>query len=181
MRPTDAASASGPDPFTPSTANTATALPAAAPVDAPTQAGAIRSVSGGEVGLYGGTRNSPACDVEKQIRYVTADTGRNKAFASSLNVQPSAVPGYLRSLTPLQLRSDTRVTNHGYKNGTSTGYQSVLQSGTVTKVHVKEGDDVNVTVVRVARDVRSDERARGCGERADDADRDVLPSAGVPR
>ncbi|NXY96936.1 hypothetical protein HYE82_21635 [Streptomyces sp. BR123] len=128
------ASASGPDPFTPSTANTATALPAAAPVDAPTQAGAIRSVSGGEVGLYGGTRNSPACDVEKQIRYVTADTGRNKAFASSLNVQPSAVPGYLRSLTPLQLRSDTRVTNHGYKNGTSTGYQSVLQSGTAVLV-----------------------------------------------
>ncbi|MEU2390830.1 DUF6777 domain-containing protein [Streptomyces sp. NPDC007369] len=127
-------STSGPDPFTPSTANTTTALPAAAPVDTPTEAHAIRSVSGAEPGLYGGTRNSSPCDVERQIRYVTADTGKNSAFASSLKVQPSAVPGYLRSLTPVQLRSDTRVTNHSYRDGGSTGYQAVLQAGTAVLV-----------------------------------------------
>ncbi|MFD7628691.1 DUF6777 domain-containing protein [Streptomyces sp. NPDC059851] len=127
-------SSTGPDPFTPSTANTSTALPAAAPVAAPTEAGVIRSVSGAEPGLYGGTRKSAACDVEKQVRYMTADASRQNAFASATNIQPSAVPGYLRSLTPVQLRSDTRVTNHGYRKGTSNSYQAVLQSGTAVLV-----------------------------------------------
>ncbi|WP_284580865.1 DUF6777 domain-containing protein [Streptomyces sp. 2P-4] len=124
----------GEEPFTPSTANATTALPAAAPRTAPTAARTLTSVAGSEPGLYGGSRNLASCDVEKQIRYLGSDPAKNRAFASALKVEESAVPGYLRSLTPVQLRSDTRVTNHGYRNGAATGYQAVLQSGTAVLV-----------------------------------------------
>ncbi|MCF3184178.1 hypothetical protein IPZ70_30155, partial [Streptomyces polychromogenes] len=131
LQPTDDA---GVDPYTPSTANTTTALPAAAPSAAPTQRASIASVAGSEPGLYGGSRNTASCDVDKQIRYLSADPARNRAFASVVGVQESSVPGYLRSLTPVQLRSDTRVTNHGYRDGVATSYQSVLQAGTAVLV-----------------------------------------------
>ncbi|GAA1593754.1 hypothetical protein GCM10009731_54130 [Streptomyces globosus] len=124
----------GEEPFTPSTANATTALPAAAPRVAPTAARTLTSVAGSEPGLYGGSRNLASCDVEKQIRYLGSDRAKNKAFASALKVEETAVPGYLRSLTPVQLRSDTRVTNHGYRSGAATGYQAVLQSGTAVLV-----------------------------------------------
>ncbi|MER7336246.1 DUF6777 domain-containing protein [Streptomyces sp. NPDC000075] len=131
LQPTDDA---GVDPYTPSTANTTTALPAAAPSTAPAKKDTISSVAGSEPGLYGGSRNTASCDVEKQIRYLSADPARNRAFASVVGVQESTVPAYLRSLTPVQLRSDTRVTNHGFRDGVATSYQSVLQAGTAVLV-----------------------------------------------
>ncbi|WP_240981224.1 DUF6777 domain-containing protein [Streptomyces sp. N502] len=131
LQPTNA---TGPDPYTQSTANTTSSLPAAAPNTPPTKPNAIRSVAGSEPGLYGGSHNTASCDVEKQIRYLTSDKAKNKAFASVLSIPESAVPGYLRSLTPVQLRSDTRVTNHGYRDGASTSYQAVLQAGTAVLV-----------------------------------------------
>ncbi|WP_189986320.1 DUF6777 domain-containing protein, partial [Streptomyces spinoverrucosus] len=124
----------GPDPYTQSTANTTSSLPAAAP-STPTKTNAIRSVAGSEPGLYGGSRNVASCDVEKQIRYLSSDKAKNKAFASVLGIRESTVPSYLRSLTPVQLRSDTRVTNHGYRDGASTSYQAVLQAGTAVLVN----------------------------------------------
>ncbi|MFP1625479.1 DUF6777 domain-containing protein [Streptomyces sp. 5K101] len=131
LQPTNA---TGPDPFTPSTANTTSSLPAAAPSTPSTETNAIRSVAGSEPGVYGGSRNLASCDVEKQIRYLSSDRAKNKAFASVLNVRESEVPGYLRSLTPVQLRSDTRVTSHGFRDGTFTKYQAVLQAGTAVLV-----------------------------------------------
>ncbi|MFF8844297.1 DUF6777 domain-containing protein, partial [Streptomyces sp. NPDC015127] len=131
LQPTNAA---GPDPFTPSTAKTTSSLPAAEPSTPPTETNAIRSVAGSEPGLYGGSRNIAACDVEKQIRYLSADRTKNQAFASALDIRDTAVPGYLRSLTSVQLRSDTRVTMHGYRDGAPTSYQAVLQAGTAVLV-----------------------------------------------
>ncbi|MFE5655566.1 DUF6777 domain-containing protein [Streptomyces sp. NPDC056517] len=127
------AAASGPDPFTKSTARTetASASPASLP---PRTASATPEVSGSAPGLYGGTQSVASCDVEQQVRYLTSEPAKNAAFASTLGIQANQVPGYLRSLTPLQLRADTRVTNHGYKNGAATTYQSVLQAGTAVLV-----------------------------------------------
>ncbi|MET7982589.1 DUF6777 domain-containing protein [Streptomyces sp. NPDC005281] len=125
---------SGPDPFTESTANDSSIesqTPTAAP-SAPTSKGG--AYSGNAPGLYGGTRNVSSCDVEKQISALNADPAKNKAFASVERIQPNAVPAYLRSLTPVQLRLDTRVTNHGYRNGAPTSYQAVLQAGTAVLV-----------------------------------------------
>ncbi|MFF4535984.1 DUF6777 domain-containing protein [Streptomyces aureus] len=125
----------GPDPFTESTAqdtSSAPQTPATPATSAP--ANATVAVSGNAPGLYGGTRNVSSCDVEKQITALGADPAKNKAFASVEGIKPDAVPAYLRSLTPVQLRMDTRVTNHGYSNGAPTSYQAVLQTGTAVLV-----------------------------------------------
>nr|WP_329124101.1 DUF6777 domain-containing protein [Streptomyces sp. NBC_01353] len=142
------ASATGPDPFTKSTARTPTASPTAAPLPSPTRtadANATRSVNGSAAGLYGGTRNVASCDVEQQVRYLADEPAKNAAFASVQKISANEVPRYLRSLTPLQLRVDTRVTNHGYRGGAASPYQAVLQAGTAVLV-----DDRGVPRVRCA-------------------------------
>ncbi|MEV4922841.1 DUF6777 domain-containing protein [Streptomyces roseoverticillatus] len=128
-----AASAHGNDPFTASTAkDTGTKETTAAP--ATPSEGGTRTYQGSTPGLYGGTQNAASCDVERQIRYLDDDQAKSRAFASAAGIQQGEIPRYLRSLTPLQLRSDTRVTNHGYKDGAATTFQSVLQAGTAVLV-----------------------------------------------
>ncbi|GGU94861.1 hypothetical protein GCM10010275_35710 [Streptomyces litmocidini] len=127
------AAATGPDPFTRSTARTGggSAPPASLP---PRTASAVPQMSGATPGLYGGTRSVASCDVEQQVRYLSSEPAKNAAFASVVGIPANGVPAYLRSLTPLQLRVDTRVTNHGFRNGAATTYQSVLQAGTAVMV-----------------------------------------------
>ncbi|WKV75569.1 hypothetical protein AW27_031025 [Streptomyces sp. PCS3-D2] len=149
------AAAAGPDPFTESTVVKEDAPPPVSPAPSPTTTGSApapdgtttgtRSVSGSAPGVYGGTQDVASCDVEKQITVLAAEPAKNEAFASTLGIQPAAVPGYLRSLTPVQLRLDTRVTNHGFQNGKVTSYQAVLQAGTAVLV-----DDRGVPRVRCA-------------------------------
>ncbi|MER5658340.1 DUF6777 domain-containing protein [Streptomyces sp. NPDC002131] len=130
-----AADKTGPDPFTESTAQDSSTEPQTPTASGSSEpANVTRAVSGSAPGLYGGTRNVASCDVEKQISALDADPAKNKAFASVEGIQPSAVPAYLRSLTPVQLRMDTRVTNHGYRAGAPTAYQAVLQAGTAVLV-----------------------------------------------
>ncbi|WUC67660.1 hypothetical protein OHA81_04735 [Streptomyces sp. NBC_00667] len=149
------AAATGPDPFTESTAaDQGTQPPQSPPARTPgtstpsaTAPGTTvtRSVTGAAPGLYGGTKDVASCDVEKQIRVLSAQPSTNEAFASALSLRPAAVAHYLRSLTPLQLRVDTRVTNHGYRDGKPTAYQAVLQAETAVLV-----DDRGVPRVRCA-------------------------------
>lgn len=147
-----AAGASGPDPFTESTArdsgpDPSTASPSPSPVPSASGTGSqvTRGVDGAAPGLYGGTRKVASCDVEKQISVLGAAPEKNRAFASVQDIEPSAVPGYLRSLTPVQLRMDTRVTNHSFRDGKAAAYQAVLQAGTAVLV-----DDRGVPRVRCA-------------------------------
>lgn len=142
------AASAGQDPFTESTVTTpGVQEPRPTPTGSEPATGTIttRSVSGAQPGLYGGTQDLASCDVEKQIRALAAEPARNSAFASALGIQPADVPRHLRSLTPVQLRLDTRVTNHGYKDGTATPYQAVLEAGTAVLV-----DDRGVPRVRCA-------------------------------
>lgn len=118
---------------------------AASPTGSSEPANAVRAVDGAAPGLYGGTRNVSSCDVEKQVKALQADQAKNKVFASVAGVPPSGVPAFLRSLTPVQLRMDTRVTNHGYRDGAATSYQAVLQAGTAVLV-----DDRGVPRTRCA-------------------------------
>ncbi|WP_406119077.1 DUF6777 domain-containing protein [Streptomyces anulatus] len=134
-----AAGDSGPDPFTESTARDSepepgTASPSVAPSASRTGTQATRGVDGAAPGLYGGTRKVASCDVEQQIKVLQAAPDKNRAFASVQDIEPSAVPGYLRGLTPVTLRMDTRVTNHGYQDGEANAYQAVLQAGTAVLV-----------------------------------------------
>ncbi|MFI6144146.1 DUF6777 domain-containing protein [Streptomyces sp. NPDC051109] len=145
------ASATGPAPFTESTAVQEAVPPPQSPAPSAQSATpgpgttATRTISGSAPGLYGGTRSVASCDVEKQIRLLSAQPAKNGAFASALGIRPESVPGYLRALTPVQLRTDTRVTNHGYHDGKATGFQAVLQAGTAVLI-----DDRGVPRVRCA-------------------------------
>ncbi|WP_031482472.1 DUF6777 domain-containing protein [Streptomyces bicolor] len=130
------AAAKGPDPFTDSTV-TATAEPspvARTPQPARTGRTGPQQLSGGTPGLYGGTPGSGSCDVRRQIDHLTSDASRGRAFAQASGITRDSIPGYLRGLTSVVLRADTRVTNHGFRDGRGTGYQSVLQAGTAVLV-----------------------------------------------
>jgi hypothetical protein len=141
--------ASGQKPFTDSVANgTASASVSAsasasgsAPGGSASASGASGSsgafggtVDGGQPGLYGGTREVASCDVPKLSGYLAANTDKAKAWAGVEGIDSSQIDGYLHGLTPVVLRQDTRVTNHGYQNGQATPYQAVLQSGTAVLV-----------------------------------------------
>lgn len=125
----------GPDPYTASTARSDATSPqpppgsSAAPASPP-PAQAVRSFSGSTPGLYGGTQAVASCDVEQQIHFLIRDQAKMRAFAQGADVDRRDIPGFLRGLTPVVLRADTRITNHGYRNGSVTSYQSVLQAGT---------------------------------------------------
>ncbi|MFE0041490.1 DUF6777 domain-containing protein [Streptomyces sp. NPDC059015] len=139
------ASAAGRDPFTPSVATDT--RNAAGPTGPNTSRIGSRTVavSGAHPGLYGGTQNVASCDVEKQIAYLVENDNKGSAFAGALRIPKAEVPAYLRSLTPVRLTWDTRVTNHGYRDGKATEYQAVLQAGTAVLV-----DDRGVPRVRCA-------------------------------
>jgi hypothetical protein len=66
--------------------------------------------------------------------YLAADRDKATAWGKTQGIPASRVPGYVAGLTPTLLRSDTAVTNHGFKNGEPTPFQSVLQAGTAVLV-----------------------------------------------
>ncbi|MYS89011.1 MULTISPECIES: DUF6777 domain-containing protein [Streptomyces] len=149
------AAAQGPNPFTDSTATT-TVTPSPTPRTPATvspggaarvSAGlsGLRSLSGGTPGLYGGTERTGSCDVARQIGHLTREPARTRAFARVAGVSPASVPDHLRGLTPVVLRADTRVTDHGFRAGRAVGRQAVLQAGTAVLV-----DDRGVPRVRCA-------------------------------
>ncbi|GAA2769631.1 DUF6777 domain-containing protein [Streptomyces showdoensis] len=131
-----AAGAQSPDAFTPSTAQEgAPARSGTAPdgvVGTPVPA--AREVGGATPGLYAGTRSVASCDVARQVALLTAEPARARSFAEAAGIPESEVAGWLRGLTPVMLRADTRVTDHGYRDGRATAFQSVLQGGTAVLV-----------------------------------------------
>ncbi|WP_393074801.1 DUF6777 domain-containing protein [Streptomyces sp. LN704] len=148
--------AQGPDPFTGSTVTTSVPPPPvtrtpqsraedfSTPGDTTTAARPAR-FPGGTPGLYGGTRAAGSCDVDRQAGLLTADPRRAQAFARAAGIAQAAVPDFLRGLTSVVLRADTRVTDHGYRDGRVTDFQSVLQAGTAVLV-----DDRGVPRLRCA-------------------------------
>lgn len=129
----------GQAPFTKSTAkkSSASASPTATPSTESDAQGGTAGVRGSAPGLYGGSRSEPSCDVEKQIDYLQREPAKADAFAGVQRIDSGKVPSYLRALTPVQLRMDTRVTNHGFENGKATAYQAVLQTGTAVLVDAR--------------------------------------------
>ncbi|WP_236242101.1 DUF6777 domain-containing protein [Streptomyces sp. CC228A] len=125
----------GQNPFTDSTSTKAAATPPTP--SRPAGATRLATVTGSDPGLYGGTRNVASCDVERQIDFLAADEAKGAAFAAVLGITAEEVPAYLRGLTPVRLRLDTRVTNHGYRDGKPYPYQAVLQAGTAVLVDAR--------------------------------------------
>jgi hypothetical protein len=85
-------------------------------------------------GLYGGTRNNGACDPAAMVAFLQANPEKAAAWAGVLGIGVGSIPGYVAELTPVILRSDTYVTNHGFAGGRATTLTSVLQAGTVVMV-----------------------------------------------
>ena len=86
-------------------------------------------------GLYGGTRNISVCDARQLVSFLEQNQSKAAAWAGVLGIQPSQISSYVDQLTPVLLRTDTRVTNHGYFDGQATTLQSVLQAGTAVMVN----------------------------------------------
>lgn len=131
------AASPGPDPYTTSPTKgpppaAASASPSASPTA--TTANGAKVVSGSSEGLYGGTENQASCDVNQLSTFLTTHPDKGKAWAGVEGIAQSDIPAYLHSLTPVVLRTDTRVTNHGFSNGQATTFQSVLQAGTAVLV-----------------------------------------------
>jgi hypothetical protein len=134
----------GPDPFSgsvdtaPSTATSSTAAPTTTTKTAGSssttakaaEATAVQGVTGSKPGLYGGTRSNSSCDRAQLVSFLQANPAKAAAWAGVQGIQPAEIPAFIQKLTPVRLKADTRVTNHGFKNGAATPRQSVLQAGT---------------------------------------------------
>jgi len=92
------------------------------------------SFAGDTEGLYGGSLNVSSCDPQKMIVFLQENPGKGAAWAGVLGISVAEIPTYVSELTPIVLRSDTYVTNHGFANGRATVIPAVLQAGTAVLV-----------------------------------------------
>jgi hypothetical protein len=98
---------------------------------------APRRVVGSLPGLYGGTRDETACDPEGLVSFLESDPQKAAAWAGVLGIEVGQIRDYVATLTPVVLTRDTRVTNHGFRDGEATQLQSVLQAGTAVLVDAR--------------------------------------------
>jgi hypothetical protein len=97
----------------------------------PKTAGPVR---GDTSGLYGGTRRGAICDPAKLVAFLETHPDKGAAWAGVLKLNLQQIPSFVARLTPLILRADTRVTNHGFVDGHVTSFSSILQAGTAVLV-----------------------------------------------
>jgi hypothetical protein len=140
LDPRNATRVGGANPFSTPAIDQAVAVPMAlaqnldaVPLPQPTSGG-IASTSGGEPGLYGGTRDSSTCDPAKLVAFLHQNADKAAAWAKTLGIQVGEIDSYVSTLTSVLLRADTRVTNHGFESGAATAVQSVLEAGTAVLV-----------------------------------------------
>jgi hypothetical protein len=95
-----------------------------------------RSTQGTEPGLYGGSQDTQTCDTEKLVTFLTAEenSAKAEAWADTLGIEVGDISDYVAGLTAVRLRFDTRVTNHGFRDGEANAFQSVLQAGTAVLI-----------------------------------------------
>ncbi|WP_424210875.1 DUF6777 domain-containing protein [Streptomyces sp. BI20] len=124
----------GPEPFTAPGSALGESAPLQAPVPNTTGRG-IRTLGGATPGLFGATRGRASCDVEAQLRKLTADRDTAAAFAAAADLDTRDPAAFLRGLTPVVLRTDVRVTDHRLREGRhAVPYQAVLQAGSAVLV-----------------------------------------------
>ncbi|MGQ0805947.1 MAG: DUF6777 domain-containing protein [Actinomycetota bacterium] len=125
----------GDNPFMP---NVGTDQPDVTP---PADTGA--SFEGNTPGLYGGTMSTGSCDAEQLVTFLEANPDKGAAWARVVGIQTTEIRDFVSRLTPVVLRSDTYVTNHGFESGRATSFPAVLQAGTAVLV-----DDKGAPVVK---------------------------------
>jgi hypothetical protein len=90
--------------------------------------------TGSTPGLYGGTLNNSSCDATQLVTYLRQNPDKAQAWADVIGITTVNISTYVDSLTPVILRSDVSVTNHGYSNGRATTIPAILQAGTAVLV-----------------------------------------------
>jgi hypothetical protein len=145
------ADSSGGDPFTPppttGDGTSAPTSPAGGGSALGTDGGAppvdVR-VPGDTGGLYGGT-GAEACSSASMARFFDDHADRQWRGPEPRASGPATSRRSSSRLTPVVLRTDTAVTNHGFRDGRANAYQAVLQAGTAVLV-----DEYGVPRVRCA-------------------------------
>jgi hypothetical protein len=92
------------------------------------------NVAGSAPGLYGGTNIIDVCDRDALVGFLASDQTKGDAWASVHGITREEIPGYVAGLTDVILQVDTRVTNHGYRDGSPVAVDSVLQAGTAVLI-----------------------------------------------
>ncbi len=144
------ASDTGPNPYDPlGNKGSGTTTPSGGITPAPTTTAGVQgvtSVPGGKPGLYGGTNRLSVCDPQQLVNFLGTHQDKATAWVAALNADPTLtwsggnkvrtdqITAYVKELTSLVLRNDTRVTNNGFLNGKPDPYQAVLQKGTAVLV-----------------------------------------------
>jgi hypothetical protein len=85
---------------------------------------------------FGGSGSLHVCDREALVDFLLRNKKQREAWARVLGIDSDkdSVSRYVRSLTPVTLTVDTRVTNHRYVNGRAVPFQSILAAGTAVLV-----------------------------------------------
>ena len=104
-------------------------------VTTPVRGTGVQTVPAETVGLFGGTLNNASCNKDQLVAYLQANPDKAGPWAQTLGITPAQIPTFVASLTPVLLRSDTVVTNHGFENGKITTMPAVLQAGTAVLVN----------------------------------------------
>jgi hypothetical protein len=94
------------------------------------------TTSSGHSEPFGGSGSLHVCDREKLVEFLLSHKAQRHAWAGVLHIpqDKDSVARYVRSLTPVTLTVDTRVTNHMYVNGRAVPFQSILAAGTAVLV-----------------------------------------------
>jgi hypothetical protein len=109
----------------------------------------LRSVRGTAPGLYAGAPGQQVCDAAAAINSLVDNDDKAQAWVDALNDDPQLswsggsklaaedIPTYVAELTGVFVRSDTRVTSHGFVNRQALVFQSVLQRGTAVLIDTR--------------------------------------------
>lgn len=87
------------------------------------------SFKGNEPGLYGGTGNNATCNKAALIAFLETNPAKAQAWAGAQGIGVGEIRSFVEDLTTVVLLADTRVTNHGFRDGVAYPLQSVLQAG----------------------------------------------------
>jgi len=94
----------------------------------------VEAVSGAEPGLYGGTKDNSRCNRLRLVEFLESNPDKASAWSAIHGIDPAEIRSFVNTLTPVVLLKDTRVTNHGFRDGRANPLQSVLQAGTAVLV-----------------------------------------------
>lgn len=120
--------------FTPSIAAPPPAQKAPNATESPQPGQGIATTRGDKEGLYAAQRDVPSCNAAALITYLEGNQDRARPWAAALGINAADVRAYVNTLTPVLLRTDTRVTDFGFADGRAVPRQSILQAGTAVLI-----------------------------------------------